>query len=266
LNARRTYQVKDVSRIARVSVRTLHYYEELGLLVPAARTDAGYRLYTDDDLLRLQQILIGRELGLTLEEIRRSLDDPSFDRMQALVAQKQHLQQRAERTRSMIASVDAALACLAEARLREGGALVDASRKDVSMESIFEGFDPAKYEEEARERWGETDAYKEAARRTKRYTKEDWARHRAEQEAIYTDAAALMAAGRSPTTDDAMAVAERHRLLIDRWFYPCSADTHRGLASLYESDPRFAAGIDAHAPGLTAFLAAAIRANADRLG
>jgi DNA-binding transcriptional MerR regulator len=244
MHMKRTYQVKDVSRIARISVRTLHYYEEIGLLVATGRTDAGYRLYTDDDLLRLQQILIGRELGLPLEQIRRSLDDPAFDRRQALFAQKQQLLQRRDQTDAMIAAIDAAL----------GG----------DMERMFEGFDPSKYEVEARDRWGETDAYKEAARRTKRYTQEDWARHRTEQEQIYRDAAALMNLGKSASDDEAMAVAERHRLLIDRWFYPCSADMHRGLASLYESDERFAAGMDAHAPGLTAFLVAAIRANALR--
>jgi DNA-binding transcriptional MerR regulator len=249
VNVRRTYRVKEVSRLAGVSIRTLHYYEEIGLLVPTGRTDARYRLYTDDDLLRLQQILINRELGLPLEEIRHSLDEPAFDRRQALLAQRKQLQQRAEKTAAMIAGVDAALAALDS----KGGA----------MGKLFEGFDPAKYEDEALERWGNTDAYKEAARRTRRYTKEDWARHRAEQEEIYRDAARLMSGGKNPSAPDAMAVAERHRLMIDRWFYPCSRDTHRGLASLYETDPRFAAGIDAHAAGLTVFLAAAIRANAN---
>jgi DNA-binding transcriptional MerR regulator len=228
----------------------LHYYDEIGLLVPTGRTDAGYRLYTDEDLLRLQQILIGRELGLSLEDIRRSLDDPSFDNRQALLTQREQLRERAAQTAAMIAAVDAALA------------IVDSTRHGGTMESIFQGFNPAEYETEARERWGDTDAYKEAARRTKRYTTEDWQRHRAEQEAIYADATALMNGGAAPTGDTAMAVAERHRLFIDRWFYPCSVDMHRGLASLYESDDRFKAGLDAHAPGLAAFLVAAIRANA----
>jgi DNA-binding transcriptional MerR regulator len=252
VTARRTYQVGDVSRIARISVRTLHHYDEIGLLVPGVRTAAGYRLYTDDDLLRLQQILIGRELGLSLENIRRSLDDPSFDRRQALLAQKRQLQDRAAQTAAMLAAVDAALA------------IVNSSSQGGTMESIFEGFDPAKYETEAGERWGETNAYKEATRRTKRYTKEDWQRHRSEQDAIYADAVMLMNTGTAPTDDAAMEVADRHRLLIDRWFYPCSVEAHRGLADLYESDGRFAAGIESHATGLTAFLAAAIRANADR--
>ena len=247
---RRAYQVKDVSRIARVSVRTLHYYEEIGLLTPTGRTDAGYRLYTDDDLLRLQQILIGRELGLPLEEIRRSLDDPSFDRRQALRAQKQKLHERAAQTAAMIAAVDAALS------------LIESQAAGGTMEKIFEGFDHSKYEAEARENWGTTEAYKEAARRTKGYTKADWERHRSEQETIYRDTAALMQRGVQPSSEDARGIAERHRLLIDRWFYPCSHDMHVGLASLYESDPRFADGMDRHAPGLSAFLVAAIRANA----
>ena len=248
--AQRTYKVGDVSRVACVSIRTLHYYDEIGLLVPGARTDAGYRLYTDEDLLRLQQILIGRELGLSLEDVRRSLDDPSFDRRRALLTQRRQLQERAALATAMIAAVDAALAFL------------DSGEQGGTMDGIFEGFDPARYETEAAERWGGTDAYVEASRRTKRYTREDWQRHHAEQAAVYADAARLMNARTAPTDEAAMAVAERHRLLIDRWFYPCSVEAHRGLACLYETDARFAISIDSHAKGLTAFLAAAIRANA----
>ena len=98
VRTRRTYQVKEAAELTGVSVRTLHHYDEIGLLVPKRRTDAGYRLYDDDDLLRLQQILIGREQGLALEEIRRSIDDPHFDRKKALLAQKQQLQTRASRS------------------------------------------------------------------------------------------------------------------------------------------------------------------------
>src|SRR5262245_65568763 len=106
----RDYQVRDVARIARVSVRTLHHYDAIGLLVPTGRSTAGYRLYTDADLLRLQQILIGRELGLPLEEIRRSLDDPRFDRKAALLEQRQRLCERARQADAMIRAIDAALA------------------------------------------------------------------------------------------------------------------------------------------------------------
>jgi DNA-binding transcriptional MerR regulator len=250
--SRRTYQVKKVARLAGLSIRALHHYDSIGLLVPSARSDAGYRLYDDDDLLRLQQILIGRELGLPLEDIRRALDDPAFDVRKELLAQRQQLERRARQTAAMIAAVDAALALVAKPG-EEGG-----------MDRIFEGFTVSKFEAEAQQRWGETDAYKEAARRTKGYTKEDWTRQHAEAHALYSDAAALMKAGRVATDTEVLDIAERHRLLIDRWFYPCSPEMHQGLASLYESDARFTEAIDAHAPGLSTFLVAAIRANAER--
>ena len=252
MNARRTYQVKDVARIAGISVRTLHHYDEIGLLVPGTRSGAGYRLYNDDDLLRLQQILIGRELGLSLEEIRRSLDDPRFDRRNALLAQIDQLRMRARQTDAMIRAVEAALAVL-----EEGKATMD-------MKEIFDGFDPSQYEDEARERWGNTDAYKESMKRTKRYTKDDWKKMQAEQAAIYGDAAAAMKAGGKPSDSASMDIAERHRLSIDRWFYPCSHKMHVGLASLYETDSRFAENINRHGEGLTDFLVAAIRENAAR--
>ncbi len=248
----RTYQVKEVSRIAGVSVRTLHYYDEVGLLVPATRTAAGYRLYDQASLLRLQQILIGRELGLPLEEIRRSLDDPDFDHRRTLLKQREQLVKRAEATAEMIIAVDRALEMLDD---EEKGAA-------MSMEQIFDGFDPARYEQEAEARWGQTEAYEESSRRTKSYTADDWSAIKEEQTAIYRDMAAAQRAGLAANESDVMEIAERHRLSIDRWFYPCSVDAHCGLADLYEADERFAATIDAHGSGLTQFLAEAIRANA----
>ena len=259
MRQRRTYQVKEAARIAGVSVRTLHHYDELGLLVPSARSGAGYRLYSDDDLMRLQQILIGRELGLPLEEIRRALDEPSFDRRQALRAQREQLRQRVAQTEAMIRAVDAALAAL-DPQGPEGGT----KGETMDMQELFSGFDPARYEQEAEQRWGQTDAYKESRRRTARYSAEDWARQKAEQESIYRDLAAAQQAGRAATEPAVLELAERHRLSIDRWFYPCSRDLHRGLADLYESDSRFADNIDRYGAGLTGFLVAAIRANAAR--
>ena len=249
----RTYQVKDVARLAGVSIRTLHHYDAIGLLVPGARTAAGYRLYTDADLLRLQQILIGRELGLPLEDIRRSLDDPRFDRKTSLLEQRDRLRERARQTEAMIRAIDVALA--AGERGRKG---------DVNMEKLFEGFPASDYEEEARSRWGTSDAFVESERRTRRYTADDWKALRAEQAAIYDAAYSALKAGTSPTDTAVMDLAERHRQSIDRWFYPCSHAMHRGLASMYESDERFRDGIDRHGEGLTAFLAEAIRANAAR--
>lgn len=258
MSSQRTYRVKQVATLSGVSVRALHHYDAVGLLVPAKRSNAGYRLYTDDDLLRLQQILIGRELGLGLEEIRRSLDDPAYDRRQALLEQRSALRRRAEAAGTMIRAIDAALAVL-------GGAAAEAKEgSEVDMKKIFDGFDPGEHEEEARQRWGGTEAYKVSMQRTKAYTEEDWRRMRAEQEAIYSDAFAALQAGKRPEDPDAIAVAERHRESIDKWFYPCTRQMHLGLAELYEADARFAQSIDKHGEGLAPFLIAAIRANAAR--
>ena len=241
--------------MAGVSVRTLHHYDAIGLLVPSSRTESGYRLYDDDALLRLQQILIGRELGLPLEEIRRSLDDPSFDRRRALLEQRAQLLSRAEQTTRMIRAIDHALDQLNR---------TEDTTMTTNPRDIFDGFDPAEHEAEAKARWGHTDAYAESTKRARSYSRADWERIRDEQNAIYADAARAMNAGRAPDDEAVMDIAERARLAIDRWFYPCSHAMHRTLADMYEQDERFAQSIDEAGAGLTAFLSAAIRANAAR--
>src|SRR5688572_1549525 len=109
-----TYRVADVARQSGVSIRALHHYDAIGLLVPTGRTEAGYRLYTDADLLRLQQILIGRELGFSLDEIKRSLNDPRFDHRQALLEQRERLKVKARSLDEMLKAVDAALAVVGD--------------------------------------------------------------------------------------------------------------------------------------------------------
>jgi DNA-binding transcriptional MerR regulator len=247
----RTYRVADVARLTGVSIRALHHYDAIGLLVPTGRTEAGYRLYTDADLLRLQQILIGRELGFSLEEIKRGLDDPRFDQRRALVEQRRRLEDKARALDGMLRAVDAALAIVGD----------DPQGGTMDMKELFGGFDPAVYEAEVQERWG-GERYEASKRRVSNYTPEDWKRQQAEQGAIYADAAAAMRRGVEPTSPPALEIAERHRLSIDKWFYPCSPTMHAGLANMYEADERFRATIDTAGEGLTTFLAAAIRANA----
>jgi DNA-binding transcriptional MerR regulator len=150
-----------------LSIRALHHYDAIGLLKPSMRSAAGYRLYDDDDLFRLQQIVTGRELGLSLEDIRRSLDDPRFDRKRALLEQRAELERRAMQTAAMLGSIDAAPAAIEQTPTAEEGTKVD-------MKKIFDGFDPDKYADEAKQRWGHTDAYEISMQRTKSYTEADW--------------------------------------------------------------------------------------------
>lgn len=253
---RRTYQVSQVARIAGISVRALHHYDALGLLLPSDRTDAGYRLYTDEDLLRLQQILIQRELGFTLDEIRLWLDNPALDRREALRRQRREMESRAERARDMLKAIDRALSIL-EGPEKEMIMTVD-------MTSLFEGFDPTKFEKEVEARWGETEAYRISQERARRYSESDWRGLKAEQAALYADIARVQKVGAAPEGAGAMDIAERHRLFIEHWFYPCSLEMHACLADMYEADSRFAANIDRYGEDLTPFLSAAIRANARR--
>jgi DNA-binding transcriptional MerR regulator len=251
MKPKRCYQVKETARIAGVSVRTLHHYDEIGLLVPQRRTAAGYRVYGEAELMRLQQKCIGRELGLPLEEIRRALDEPDFDHVRTLKAQRSWLMSRAQTTAAMIRAVDAALAMLEHP-----------TENTMNAKQLFDGFDASKYEAEAKQRWGETDAYAESKKRASKFNAADWQRVHAEQAAIFTAAAAALQAGKPPEDESVLDLAERHRQYIDRWFYPCSAAMHCALAQMYENDSHFAETIDKFAPGLTQFLSAAIRENA----
>lgn len=242
------YTVTEVARGAGVSVRTLHYYDELALLRPKGRSQAGYRLYGDRELERLQQILLWRRLGLGLEQIRKILDDPSFDRRLALMEQRRHLREEARLTNQMLHAIDRAIQSL------ERGTT-------MNMKQMFEGFEPADYETEVKERWGETHAYSISAKRTKSYTPKDWQNIRAELDEILTELSRCMADNVEPMDKLATELADRHRLHIDRWFYPCSPDMHQKLAEMYVGDERFVATFERHGAGLGEYLAKAIQAN-----
>lgn len=256
------FTVSQVARMSLVSVRTLHHYDEIGLLRPSGRSEAGYRLYGDGDLQRLQQILFFRELDFSLEEIARILDDPAFDVGAALRMQRQMLSERAVKVGALIKAVDAAIARLE--RNTEEGAATMSERGEADMFTAWREFKQEEYEEEAKERWGQSEAYKESKKRTGRYTKEDWEALGKEAEGIYRKVAALMEAGSSPSSEAAMDAAEEHRQHISRWFYPCPRQMHQGLGELYVNDARFTANIDRMKAGMSQYLCQAFKANAQR--
>lgn len=251
----RHYRVKEVARLANVTVRALHHYDRIGLLTPAQRSPKGYRLYDEQDLLRLQQIVVGRALGMSLEAIRRMLDDPSFCRREALLSQREKLAAQLQNTQRMIASIDSALTHLDQ----QGD-------EPMNPTQLFDGFEPATHEEETMRRWGQTDAYATSRERTAHYGAHDWKAIKQELDTIFTDAAAVLSAGEEAGGERMRAIAERHREHIDRWFYPCTHRMHEQLSELFDGDPRFTANIDKHREGLAAFFAEAVRANAVERG
>ena len=131
---------------------------------------------------------------------------------------------------------------------------------------VFGEFRSEDYAEEAEQRWGDTEAYRQSQRRVATYNKEDWQRIKAEEGQVRTRLAAAFAAGLAPGSEEAMAAAEAHRQHISRWFYECNYDTHKGLTGMYVSDERFRAHYDATAPGLARFIREAAHANARRAG
>ncbi|MFI9239335.1 MerR family transcriptional regulator [Streptomyces sp. NPDC053079] len=249
-----SHSVGQVAAIAGVTVRTLHHYDEIGLLVPSGRSHAGHRRYEDADLDRLQQILFYRELGFPLEEVAALLDDPGADPMAHLRRQHTLLADRIDRLQRMAAAVEHAM----EAR-KMGIRLTPEEKFEV-----FGDFDPDEHAEEAERRWGDTDAYRESRRRTASYTKEDWLRIRAAADDLNARIAALMASGAAPESQEAMDLAEEHRQQICSFYYACSYEIHTGLGEMYVADERFTATYEAVRPGTAAYLRDAIMANAAR--
>ncbi|MCW2920526.1 MAG: transcriptional regulator [Thermoleophilia bacterium] len=228
--------VAQVAKLAGITVRTLHHYDQIGLLAPSARSDAAYRLYSEADVTRLREILTWRRLDVPLAQIAQLLDDPAIDRDEVLRRQRSLVARRIDELRGLEAAIDRALDHTAET-----GATMDT---DQDIIDALGGFDPADHDAEARERWGDTDAFRESTRRTKEYTADDWRRSKVEAESIHEALAALWQAGADPAGDEALAQAEAFRAHVTRWFYDCPPELLRGLGEMYVADPRFTATYD----------------------
>ncbi|GMQ86421.1 MAG: MerR family transcriptional regulator [Acidimicrobiia bacterium] len=249
-----TVTVGELARLAGLTVRTLHHYDEIGLVVPRGRTETGYRLYGDRQIERLQEVLFFRELGFGLDEIREIIGAPGYDRMAALERQRGLLEAKADHLLAMIDAVDTTI------EMERNG--MKLSKED--MLEVFGDFDPSEHQEETRTRWGETELYEDSARRTARHSKADWQQLHREAEEINRGLVGLMNSGIRADSIETMDLAERHRAHISKWFYDCTPEIHRGLGEMYVADQRFAQTIDRAAPGLAQYLSDAIAANAVR--
>lgn len=248
------WTIGEVARSAGVSVRTLHHYDEIGLLSPGSRSTAGYRLYEYADAERLQRILVYRQLGMELDKIAAILDDPDVDPIDHLRHQHQLLLDRREEITRMITALEKTMI----------------ARKlaiQLEPEELFEVFgedDPSRHADEVEQRWGGTDAYRDSHRRSSSYTKTDWQKMKAEADDHTRHLVEAMRAGHAPDSPEAMALAEEHRRHISRWFYDCPPAMHRSLGEMYLADSRFTKTYEDLAPGLTQWVHDAWAANADR--
>jgi DNA-binding transcriptional MerR regulator len=247
-----TYTVGQVARLAGVTVRTLHHYDEIGLLPPSGRAANGYRTYTPVDVARLQRVLSWRELGFDLEQVAAlvATDGSGEAARDQLRAQHSQLLARIERLQAVAGTVAKTL------EAHEMGI----NLTPAEMLEVFGEHDPTEHVEEAKQRWGDTDGYREAHRRTSSYGKDEWLQIRREGDEIPAKFAAAMQAGHPADSAEAAAAAVAHREHISRWFYEVTPEVHQGLAQMYVADPRFTATYDDVAPGLAQYVSEAILA------
>jgi DNA-binding transcriptional MerR regulator len=246
------YTVGELARMAGVSVRTLHHYDQISLLKPSARTEAGYRLYGEPELLRLQQVLFFKELDMPLEAVRQVLDDPNFDQVTALEQHRLRLNGRIERLTRLLRTIDRTIDRIMEDDMT------------LTDEELYEGFTAEqieRYKREARELYDPA-LVAESERRVKRMSRAQWKAVQAEGEAVTTAMAALT--DREPADPEVQALMARHHAWIEN-FYPCSADAYRGLSQGYIEHAEFRAFYEKVRPGLAGFLSAAMKVYADRV-
>lgn len=240
--------VGELARLAGVTVRTLHHYDDIGLLPVSGRTPSGYRTYDDADVDRLRAIITYRELGLGLDEIARAVG--SDGALETLRTAKDRVDTRIARLRAISEALD-----LAITNETKGTRMTPEDKL-----SVFGDFDPADHEDEVEERWGGTDAYEQSRRRTDTYTKVDWEAIQTEAGEIYARFASLMDAGIQPDSDAARAVVDAHRRHITERFYDCNPEIHARLGQMYFADRRFTENIDEAGEGLAAYMSEAISA------
>ncbi|WP_082778099.1 MerR family transcriptional regulator [Tsukamurella pseudospumae] len=250
----RFHPVGVIARMTGVSVRTLHHYDEIGLVPPSARTRAGYRAYSDADVERLHRVLMYRELGFPLEQIATLLDDPSADAMAHLEQQRKLLTERIDRLHRMVAAVEDMM------NSKKQGIQLTAEEQTEIFGDNWMGDE---YAEEAQQRWGETDEWKQSAERTRHFSKADWQAIKADTDALEAALADGLARGVAPGTVEAGELAEQHRASIEK-FYDCSYEMQVCLAQMYVADERFTKHYDDIAPGLAQYVHDVIVANAEQ--
>jgi DNA-binding transcriptional MerR regulator len=236
--------VSELARKAGVSVRTLRYYDSIGLLPPADRDVSGYRSYGPAEATRLQEILFFRELDFPLNEIIRIVGSPHYDRDQALRDHRRLLELKRTRIDALISAIDTSL-----------------TNEEKTMFDAFDRSQQEKYEEEVKAKYDPTLVAQSQARVAK-FTPEDWENIKSESDRICRGLVSVMEAG--PDDDRVQALVEDYFGIVNR-FYDCSTEIFRGLGEMYVDDPRFRKNYDKYHPELAEFLRDAIRAFCDNM-
>lgn len=234
-----------------VSVRTLHHWDTTGLVHPSDRTPGGYRVYSPDDVARIHRVLVYRELGLSLADISRILDDPSTDAREHLRRQRSQLTEQINHLQSMVHAVDRMLA---------------ASKTGIQLSpqqqvEIFGTDWRPEWVDEAENRWGDTEQWQQYAERTAELTADDWREVAAATSQLNEDLASAHRAGVVPGSAEANALAERHRVSLGQYF-DCTHAMQVCLARMFVADSGYTAYYESLSRGLTVWLRDVVYANA----
>ena len=237
-------QINEFAKLVSVSVRTLHYYDEIGLLKPAFVDEQnGYRFYDEISLERMQEILFYRELDFELKSIAEILSSPDYDKQKALAEQRKLLILKKERLERIIAALDSA----------EKGKITMSAFDNSDYETARK-----QYEVEAKQRWGETDAYKEHSEKTADYTKDKWQEVNDGLMTVFDKFTTCMKDGNTTDSDEAQALVKELQNYITENYYTCTNQIFAGLGQMYIADERFKTNIDKNGNGTAEFVSTAI--------
>lgn len=238
--------IKEFAKLTGVSVRTLHYYDEIGLLKPAfVDPNNNYRFYDEKNLERMQEILFYRELDFSLKSIIEILSSPNYNKEQALESQKYLLILKKQRLERLISAIDSAL---------KGE---NTMNTEVFDNSEFECA-RKKYADEARERWSNTVAYKESQQKTANYSESKYRELDKEMSRIFSLFAKCKADGMKATDNGVQELAGELQKFITDNYYNCTSEIFAGLGKMYSKDERFRENIDKHGAGTAEFISSAI--------
>lgn len=245
----KNYSIKEVALLAGVSVRTLHYYDEVNLLNPLVNQDNKYRVYDDKDIEKLQQILFFKEIGFKIVDIKKILNSPDFDRVDALKSQRDLIYKKVERYMNIISTVEETISSL-----EKGG--------HMENKNLFKGLDfdditkhKEQYKDELEKKYNKN-LVEESNRRTSSYSKEKWEEIQNESSTIFNELASNM--GNDVSNKAVQDLIYSYHMHIDKYYYPCTKEIYRGLGEMYICDERFTLFYDKVKVGLAKFIKEAI--------
>ncbi len=244
------YTIKELADLAGVTTRTLRYYDQKGLVIPAALGSNGYRYYDHDSLLRLQQILFYRELDVPLKDIHFILSSPDFQLLPALQNHHNAIQMKVKRYQELLGTIQRTISSIR-------------GEENMAENEYFHGFDESQYEVEAQDRWGQTPQYKESQRKWSSYS-EDQKEEIKKEGGLITVRMVSENPDARPTDPDVQKAIEDYYTYLNQYFYTCDVEFLRNLADMWVEDPRFAINYERVREGGATFVREAVQIFCDR--